>query len=302
MNAQRAPGPDPHTWHASPALLAAYAGGRAQPADVWAVESHLVGCPLCRAELTAVLMPADQEILDDAGDRLVAALPERRGVRLRRSLRRFAWTLQPATAVAVAVAVGAVTVFDLLAGVGGGDGGVLWLLAPAIPVAGVAVAAVGDDDPCREAVFAAPSAVLRLVLWRTLAVLLLAVPLTSAAGFLRAAAGGEAGWNAAWLLPCLALTSTTLAAGAFVGVERAARAVALLWCAAALGPSLVHTGGDVLAAIRLAAAPLAQTPAFTGAAQLVWASVTLAALVAVAATHERFTFENVRMGVTDDVA
>ncbi|NJP31944.1 hypothetical protein [Micromonospora thermarum] len=299
MNDRREPA-GTRTWHVSPALLAAYAAGRAHGTDVWSVEAHLIACPLCRAELAAVLQPVDQELLGNIRDSVVTAVPERGTARIRRSVGWLRWTLRPGTLIAVVVAVLGATALDLVAGVGDRDGGMLWLLAPAIPLAGVALAAVGEEDPCWEAILAAPSALLRLVLWRTIAVLIVAVPLASAAGSLRVAAGGQAGWNAAWLLPCLALTSATLAGGAFIGVERAARCVGLLWCAATLGPPLVRTGGDALAAVRLAAAPLAETPAFAATAQVGWALVTLFFAAVVFLTRGRYDIGHPK-GVIHDV-
>ncbi|RSM73257.1 hypothetical protein DMB66_04365 [Actinoplanes sp. ATCC 53533] len=343
MNTRRDPTGAAGDWHASPALLAAYAESRASNADTWSVEAHLVGCPRCRTALMDALSPADRDLLGGLRHSVIAGLPQRKTTRTRRSViaglprrgttgtrgsviaglpqrgttgtrrsviaglpRRGAarirhrvgwlrWVVRPGSLIAVAVAVLGALVLDLVAGVGDRDGGMVWLLAPAIPVLGVALAAIGEDDPCWDAVLAAPSALLRLTLLRTLAVLTLAVPLASVAGILQPAAGGRAGWNAAWLLPCLALTALTLAAGAFVGVERAARGVVLLWCAATLGPPLLRTGGDVLAAIRLAAAPLAETSAFTAGAQPVWAVVVVLSVGAVVLTRGRYglsTYQN----------
>ncbi|PZG01501.1 anti-sigma factor family protein [Micromonospora deserti] len=301
MNDRREPCAGTGTWHASPVLLAAYAAGRAHGADVWSVEAHLIACPQCRAELAAVLEPTDQELLGNIRDSVVTALPQRRTARIRRGVGWLRWVLRPGTLIAVGVAVLGATALDLVAGVGDRDGGVLWLLAPAIPLTGVALAAVGEEDPCWEAILAAPSALLRLVLWRTIAVLMFAVPLASVAGGLRVAVAGQSGWNAAWLLPCLALTSATLAGGAFIGVERAARCVGLLWCAATLGPPLVRTGGDALAAVRLAAAPLAETPAFAATAQVGWALVTLFFVAVVVLTRGRYEVGHHTKGVTHDV-
>ena len=265
-------GTDPTGWHASPALLAAYAENRADEADSWSVEAHLIGCASCRAELATALPSDDMLMLDGSRQALLAQLPQQLSLR-RRSLSPLRWVMQPSMVIAVVVAVAAVTLFDVVTAVSGAaTGSILWLLAPAIPMVGVALAAADDDDPGWEAILAAPSAPLRLALWRTLAVLAIAVPLAALAGLARAAAGGDPGWNAAWLLPCAALTATTLAAGSYLGMERAARASVVLWCAVTLGLPLVRTGGNVMAGVNLAATPLAETAVFGAAAQPVWAA------------------------------
>jgi hypothetical protein len=293
MNERHRCDPSASDWHASSDLLAAYARGRTNTVDAWSLETHLVSCSLCRAELAAALTPADHQLVRSVRHNVVGGLPQRRTMLIRQHSRPLRWTLRPGALIAVAVAVFGAALLDLVAGRSDLGGGMLWLLAPAIPVVGVAVAAVNEDDPCWDAVLSTPSGMLRLILWRTLAVSAAALPLTAAAGLLRVAAGGEAGWNAAWLLPCLALTVTTLAAGAFVGVERAAGTVAALWGAAMLIPLLIPTGGDLPAAIKLAARPLAETFAFSAGAQPVWACVALLAAVSMVLTHGRYGLTNV---------
>ncbi len=290
MNEAHTAGADTTGWHASPTLLTVYADGRASQADAWSVEAHLIACASCRAELAAALRPSDVQLLADARTSLLSHPPSPApGWRLL----RLHWVLPPGTIVAVVLAVAGVVLFDMITAASDvATGSLLWLLAPAIPIAGVAVAAVGEDDPCWEAVLAAPSAVLRLALWRTLAVLTFAVPLAALAGFARVAAGGDPGWNAAWLLPCAALTAITLAAGSVLGVERAARAAAVLWCVGALGSPLVRTGGDFSASLRLAATPLTETAAFGAAAQPVWAAATAAAIVTLILNRGRYQLVN----------
>jgi hypothetical protein len=291
MNESPTAGTGATGWHASPALLSAYAGGRAAEADAWSVEAHLIACSSCRAELAAALRPTDVRLLAETRRDLLAH-PPATSPAVRR-LFRLRWVLPPGTVVAVVLAVAGVTLFDVVTAVSDlATGSLLWLLAPAIPVAGVAVAGVRENDPCWEAVLAAPSAALRLALWRTLAVLVCAVPLAALAGVARTVAGGDPGWNAAWLLPCAALTAATLAAGSLVGVERAARVAVLLWCAATLGSPLARTGGDVVASLRLASTPLTETPAFAAAAQPLWAAATVAAVLALILNRERYQLVN----------
>ena len=275
-------------WHAGPALLDAYAGGRAAPVDTWSVEAHLIGCARCRADLAGRVSPADDRLLAQLRGEMLAALPVRSLRSRHGAVRWLRWVLRPAPLLAVVALVAGTAVLDLLAGGGDPNGRLVWLLAPAVPVAAVALVAVGDDDPCREAVLAAPSAVLRLTLWRTLAVLALAVPLASAVGLIQGAGAGGSGWSVAWLLPCLALTSTTLAAGAVAGVERVARVLASLWCAGVLGAPLLASGDDIIAGLRLAAGSSGTPAVFSGMAQVIWASIVVLAAAALLRNRARY--------------
>ena len=288
MNDRRHGAASDDAWHAGTALLDAYARGRATAVDTWSVEAHLIGCARCRADLSGRVSPADGQLLAQLREGMLAGLAAR-PLRSRRGAARWLrWVLRPGPLLAVVALVAGTAVLDLLAGGGDPNGRLVWLLAPAVPVAAVALTAVGDDDPCREAVLAAPSAVLRVTLWRTLAVLALAVPLAAAVGLIQGAGTGGSGWSAAWLLPCLALTATTLAVGAVAGVERTARAVAVLWCASVLGAPLLSAGDDILTGLRLAAGS-ANTPAvFSGTGQVLWAAILVLATAALLLNHARY--------------
>lgn len=288
MNDQRHGATPDETWHAGPALLDAYAGGRAAAVDTWSVEAHLIGCARCRADLARRVSPADGRLLAQLRGEMLAGLSVRPGRSRHGAVRWLRWVLRPAPLLAVVALVAGTAVLDLLAGGGDPNGRLFWLLAPAVPVAAVALVAVGDDDPCREAVLAAPSAALRLTLWRTLAVLALAVPLATAVGLIQAAGAGGSSRSMAWLLPCLALTTTTLAVGAVAGVERTARTVVLLWCAGVLGAPLLTSGDDIIAGLRLAAGSARTPVVFGGAAQVLWAAIVVLAAAALLLNRARY--------------
>lgn len=287
-------------WHAGPALLAAYAQGRAAEVDAWSIEAHLTSCPVCRSELGVALRrdPTAQSLVDAGRSRLMADLPAH-GRTSRRSaphpLRpRLTWLVPPGALVAVLVAA---TVATALAAVVGrdaaaspsGPGVLLWLLSPFLPLAGVALCWVRDGDPWQEAVLATPSTGLRLVLWRTALVLAVALPASVLAGLVAfALAPGSAGaglsWPVQWLLPCLALTAVTLAAGTVVPLERAALGVAVLWSAVVGAPSLLGGAHVQELSARLASlAPSAgEVPLVAGAAaQLAWAALAVVAAAVV---------------------
>ncbi|TDV51920.1 zf-HC2 domain-containing protein [Actinophytocola oryzae] len=248
------------TWHASTELLHRYADGDpALATDVaWAVEVHLESCADCRARLAAEateVAPLVEQVW--AGLDLA---PEPAPVRGRLWLTTWATpAMAPWLAMTVLVTLAAV-VADWLT-----DGtypSIALLLAPVAPVAGVAAAWARGMDPAHELVAATPRAGLYLVLRRTLAVLVVVIPLLALGT-----------WTSPvrWLLPCLAFTVATLALGGFVGLRRAAVGLVVAWALFVVGPSLVT-----------ARVPVVLEPAALG----VWAAVTVvcAAVVRLRAT------------------
>lgn len=237
-------GTDPATRHASARMIGAYArGGTGTGTDlaadeVWAVEAHLEACPVCRERLAVAVgteAPAVAALVEDvwAGlePRLARDVPT--PPRRRWSAGLSGW-LTPAMVPWLVMAVG-VTLTALLldvAGRGFGDVSLVLLFAPVLPVGGVAAAWSRGLDPAYELTAAAPRAGLELVLRRTTSVLAVVVPVLLLGGW---ATGVTA---AQWLLPCLAFTSTTLALGGLVGVPRAAAALAVLWAAVIVVPTV----------------------------------------------------------------
>lgn len=287
------------TWHASPALLRAYADGACGPSDGWSLEAHLVSCSACRAELSVALSAEDERYLREQRTALLHSLPPQRdtasGGRVHSWLH---WVVRPASMVCVVVMVLVAALVDVVvAGLHGGppegvdDSGrltvaVLWLLAPLVPVAGVAVAAAGEADAVREAVLATPTAGLRLLLWRSVTIVVAAAVLTTVAGAGLELAGVGSGWQVRWLLPAVAITSATLALSSVLSIERAAAVVSATWLALALGP--VVSAHGVLDAWRHLL--LADLPAvLSDRGQLVWALVLVLAAVLLVRRRSAFT-------------
>ena len=235
--------------HASTRIIDCYArgGGNDLTADeVWAVEAHLETCRVCRDRLAAAVAA---EVPDVAA--LVGSVREGLGPRLGvpvsrrryRSVRVSSW-LTPVMVPWLGTVV-SVTVLALLLDLAGGGYGfgsgsgrvsLVLLLAPVLPVLGVAASWSQGLDPAYELTASVPRAGLQLVLRRTASVLAVVVPALLVGGW----ATGVPGVTAAqWLLPCLAFTSTTLALGGVVGVTRAAVAVVGVWAAAVLAPTVV---------------------------------------------------------------
>lgn len=234
------------SWHASEDLLRRYADGDdTLPGDaVWAVEVHLESCAPCRALLAgqaaAVSGLLDRVWVDLAG--AVAAEPapvrQRSSSPLRRLLAGWAspvmvpWLLMTVVVTALAL------LGDLL--VDGEFPSLVLLLAPVAPVAGVAAAWSRGLDPAHELVASASRAGLHLVLRRTVAVLVVVIPVLTVAGW----ASGTS--PARCLLPCLAFTVATLAVGGFVGVRRAAIGLGSAWTVLVVAPSVLSASTPVV--------------------------------------------------------
>ncbi|MDP9302663.1 MAG: sensor histidine kinase [Actinomycetota bacterium] len=137
---------------------------------------------------------------------------------------------------AAGVAVG----FSAWAASSGSPMGTLFFLvvAPLVPVAGVAAAYGPWIDPMYEVTQAAPMSSFRLVLLRASAVLVVAAVVIGAA----AVALPGADWTAAaWILPALGLTLASLALSTFMPTHWAAGAVTLVWFATMIVTEAVST-------------------------------------------------------------
>ncbi|MEU1514029.1 zf-HC2 domain-containing protein [Streptomyces sp. NPDC005811] len=251
--------------HASARIIEGYARGDTDLAvdEVWAVEAHLEGCRGCRDRLAAAVaagVPAVASLVDSVWSGLAPELAVIAPVRRRRH--RPAWlsgwmtpAMVPWLAMVLAVTLLALlldradTGFVLGSASGAGQVSLVLLFAPVLPVLGVAASWSRGLDPAYELTASAPRAGLSLVLRRTASVLAVVVPALLVCGW---ATGVTA---AQWLLPCLAFTAATLALGGVVGVTRAAVALAVVWAAVILAPTLA-AGGRTAFALRTDGLPV----------------------------------------------
>lgn len=270
------------TWHVAEEDLRSYAQGELTAPLLWSADTHLAACAECRAVLAEV---SDPVVLDAGWERLDAELDAPRPGLLESLLMRLGVAdhiarLLAATPVLRASWLASV-VFLLLTtvlAVRTADSPTLFLaLAPLLPLAGVALSYGPALDPTYEMAVVAPMHGFRLLMIRTVAVLVAGLGLNGLATLALPGYGLRA---LAWLLPALALTMTGLALTARLGPV--------------LAPSLV--GGSWVAVLVIAEAqraaagdPLAP---FTAAGQGVAAAVAALAAGLLFLLRDRFDLFN----------
>lgn len=246
------------TWHVPDEQLDDYRSGRLDPARVMSVEAHLTGCGDCRSAL-----PAAPTWLTRQWERLVPALARPRLTLIERLLRRCGMpehlarllaatpTLSRAWLTAVAAVLGFALLFAYASASAVSEPARLLpylLLAPVLPLAGIAFAYGPRVDPAYEMLAATPIAGARLLLVRATAVLVAAlVP----AGLATPPLPGPPLLGAAWLLPALALVAGTLALATRMPVPLAAGGLAAAWLAGVV--LLASLSGEQLLAFGPAA-------------------------------------------------
>jgi hypothetical protein len=240
-------------WHADAELLDHYAAGTIDPARAFSLEAHLLSCAACRAAAAAAVpgerVAATWSGIEDRLDALRPGLAEQLLVRVgvRQHLARLL-AATPALRLSWLAAVALVLAFAVAAAYGGrGERGLLpfLVLAPLVPLAGVAAAFAPGVDPTYELALAAPLPAFKLLLVRCVAVLGMSLAVAAAAALALPDVGLLA---VAWLLPALGLSLVTLAAGTFVPLLPAAGLVAGLWVAGVVGSEAGAAGG--LSALR----------------------------------------------------
>lgn len=274
------------TWHTPAERLATYTAGTLTGPAADSVEAHLLGCGHCRARI-AERVPVPDAVwrsIATAIEAPPASTIERALVRLgcpSHTARLLAAT--PSLRASWLLAVTATLLFAAVAArvVPGVRGFAFYLvLAPLVPLAGVAAAYHGGGRGAGlmdELATATPTPNERLLLLRSVAVLVVSSVLVGAG----AAVGlPHLGWlSVAWLLPALALTSSSLALATIVPLRLATVALGLTW--------VVTT----TLLVRTAAAPLAL---FGDLTQLGSVAVVLAGAAVLARRHTHLDLGGVR--------
>jgi hypothetical protein len=264
------------SWHADPALMETYALGVLDQAHASSIEAHLLGCERCRG---AIAHQVGRSRLEGLWAGIEERLePERPGV-----VERFlVWfgvpdhvarllaatpSLRLSWFAALAVALG----FATGAARSGRFGVLLFLLvAPLIPLAGVAAAYGPGVDPTYEVGLAAPMRSFRLLMIRAIAVLVTSTALVAIA----ATALPNLDWiAAAWLVPSLGLTTANLALSSYWSSHRVTAVLVLGWAIV------------VVLSERMSSVPYA---AFRAVPQVVFAIIAAASILVLARRREAF--------------
>jgi hypothetical protein len=222
------------TWHADSAMLEAYVAKRLSRAMAASIETHLVACATCRSAIAPLVEPPRLE-------RNLAAVVGRINQPPRHALERWmerigvpdhvvravaVSTAQRVPWLAAIVAVAAVA--DLVSATGT-TMFVLLVMAPLVPLAGVTAGATLARDPVGELVAATPTTRFRMLMLRSVGVLVPAVVLSAAVAVLAPGSGWE---PVLWLLPALAMSATALAVGTWISIRPVAWALGGFWLAA----------------------------------------------------------------------
>ena len=225
-------------WHAPPSLLSSYVAGALDAVSGASVEQHVNHCETCRTAMGQLLDPHLVERtwagIRDAVERprlpyalelaRRCGLPEPTAVLLAAAASlRGAWLVGAFLSLSFATLAAYVT--------GGTALAPFLLVAPLAPVLGVAAAYGPRQDPLEALVATAPYGRTRLILLRTIAVLVSVLPVTALLGL---AVPGPPWLAAAWLGPALAMVPVLLALAGFVGPRAGAVVVSLGWSSVVL--------------------------------------------------------------------
>jgi hypothetical protein len=216
------------TWHVDSTLLERWIEGSDGATSGASVEQHLLHCADCRA-----LVPRPRD-LDEVWARVRDEVELPTPSWLERSLVRLGLNASDARVVAVSPmfrgawlsGLSLVLAFAAAAGMWGTDRGLalFLLVAPLVPAAGVALGYDPETEPALEQECATPWPRFRLVLLRSVSLLLTGLPLVAAVSLV--VPGRLA---LLWWVPAAALTVAVLALSTWVAPLVAAGGVSLLW-------------------------------------------------------------------------
>lgn len=271
------------TWHTNEEMLRDYTGGALGAAHAASVEAHLTECADCRATIATLVdrprldrsWTAIADRLDDGGSAAhVERVLRRVGIAEHRvHLVTTTPALRSPSLVGVLAVLFGVSLLNALDSGDPSNVFVFLVLAPLLPIVGVAVAFGSIGDPGRELVASTPTPAFELLLVRTVAVVAATTVLTALASLLL-----PFDWHAiAWLLPSLGLTAAVLALATWVPAH---------WAALSLGVAWVSTAGISWRVNRVDPDVLSRFVALRPAGQALFAAIAIAGAVIVVLRRE----------------
>jgi hypothetical protein len=274
-------------WHVDGELIDQFV--RNDPLDhvtAASIEQHVATCLRCQQRVSERTSP---DVLDQIWSKVVDDVDRSESGRLDRWLVRVGVEPGPARLLAAtaglrAAAVGAVAIVVAVivwASRAADAEGVFLALSPVVPTGLVAISFVVSADPAGECGLATPAFGLPLLLRRAFAVQVLALAVIGAGSLFVPYDGARA---VAWLLPAMALSAATVAAGSRWPTMHSAAVLLALW----FGSLAI---GEV-AGGRRGGAPFADAPVFGMAGQLAALTV-LVASVGVVYAHRHTLFQEV---------
>lgn len=205
------------TWHLEEETVRCYESGVLDRVHAASVEAHLTSCSVCRR-----LVAVDGEWLDRSWSEIADRVEPGRSRAVERLLALVGvpnWmarlvSVSPALRMPFLLAVLLVTGFAVAASNSNPTSDAYWIflvVAPLVPVAGVAAAYGRLADPAGEMATVTPIHTFRLLMIRAVSVLAVAISLGLISWPLVPAPASVG--VSAWLLPALGLTLATLALG-----------------------------------------------------------------------------------------
>ena len=263
------------TWHIDDQMLALYMDGRLSEVPAFSLEAHVLACARCQRSVSdGVDSQREEQIWQRLLDSVGQSEP-RPGERFLSGLGVPAHVarlvaLTPSVGLSWVLSVVVALAFAVFASNGSGEPMPFLVLAPLLPVLGVAVSYQRRIDPLYEIGIASPVGGFRLMLVRATAVLMASIGVAAVA----ALGLPEIRFSAVWLLPALFLTVLTLMLSTVMQTASAAVVASAIWV------------GGVITAEVITSKPYI---AFGATAQLVFA--VLAVLLMAALIGRRGSFE-----------
>ncbi len=239
-------------WHVPAPTMSAWVGGEASAVAADTIEQHVMACAHCRDAAAVATRDLASVDLDRVWAGVTDQIHPQSPSAVVRVLRRLGVPepdavvagMTPAFTAAWVAALTAVLGATLLASFVSPDRAqaAYLLLAPLVPLGGVALSYGEGVDPAYELTLSTPYPQFRLLLLRTAVVLVACAPLTILVGLAL-----QPWWVAfAWLAPGLAFVLATLAASTWWPLRYAAAGTGTLWVAVTASAFLL---GDELAVV-----------------------------------------------------